>query len=131
MTQEDKIKYWVDLSDYDLETAKAMLATKRYLYVAFMCHQVVEKIFKGALVKTKQDNPPYVHKLRLLAQQGNFYENLSEGQKDFIAELEPMNIEARYTEYKDRLLKLLSQSKCEQIITQTEELQKWIKEKIL
>jgi HEPN domain-containing protein len=131
MTLEDKIKYWVDLADYDLETAQAMLMTKRYLYVAFMCHQVVEKTFKAAFVKIKKENPPYVHKLRLLAQQGDFYEKISEEQKDFIAELEPMNIEARYTEYKDRLLKLLSQSKCEQIIAQTEELQKWIKEKIL
>ena len=40
MTQEEKINYWIDLSDYDLETAAAMLKTKRYLYVAFMCHHV-------------------------------------------------------------------------------------------
>ena len=40
MTKEEKIAYWVELSDYDLETAEVMLATKRYLYVAFMCHQV-------------------------------------------------------------------------------------------
>jgi hypothetical protein len=31
-------KYWVELSHYDLETAQAMLDTKRYLYVGFMCH---------------------------------------------------------------------------------------------
>ena len=31
----DKKNYWVELSDYDLETA--MLQTKRYLYVGFMC----------------------------------------------------------------------------------------------
>jgi hypothetical protein len=40
MTKEEKIAYWADLSDYDLETAKAMLQTKRYLYVAFMCHHL-------------------------------------------------------------------------------------------
>lgn len=27
------------MSDNDLETANAMLATSRYLYVGFMCHQ--------------------------------------------------------------------------------------------
>ncbi len=37
----DKVTYWVEMSDYDFDTAKAMLDTKRYLYVAFMCHQVV------------------------------------------------------------------------------------------
>ena len=35
----DKVTYWIEMSDYDLETADAMLATSRYLYVGFMCHQ--------------------------------------------------------------------------------------------
>ncbi len=43
----DKVIYWVEMSDYDFDTAKAMLDTKRYLYVAFMCHQVVEKLLKA------------------------------------------------------------------------------------
>lgn len=34
----DKVRYWVELSDYDLDTAQAMLETRRYLYVGFMCH---------------------------------------------------------------------------------------------
>ena len=34
------------MSDYDFDTAKAMLVTKRYLYVAFMCYQTIEKILK-------------------------------------------------------------------------------------
>ncbi len=42
-----RIEYWVDLSDYDLETANAMLKSKRYLYVGFMCHLTIEKIFKA------------------------------------------------------------------------------------
>jgi hypothetical protein len=36
----DKIKYWLELSDYDFNTAKAMLNSKRFLYVGFMCHQI-------------------------------------------------------------------------------------------
>lgn len=27
---EDKVKYWIDMSDYDFDTAKAMLEIKRY-----------------------------------------------------------------------------------------------------
>lgn len=38
-----KIKYWIDLSDYDLETAEAMLSSRRYLYVGFMCHQAMKR----------------------------------------------------------------------------------------
>lgn len=41
---DDRIKYWVEMAEYDFDTAKAMLDTKRYLYVGFMCHQVIEKM---------------------------------------------------------------------------------------
>ncbi len=38
-SMDTKMRYWLDLSDYDLETASAMLTSGRYLYVGFMCHQ--------------------------------------------------------------------------------------------
>jgi len=38
-----KVLYWIEISDYDLDTAEAMLESKRYLYVGFMCHQAIEK----------------------------------------------------------------------------------------
>ena len=49
------------MANYDLETAKAMLKTKRYLYVGFMCNQVIEKILKAYFVKIKKVQPPYTH----------------------------------------------------------------------
>ncbi|MDR1321409.1 MAG: HEPN domain-containing protein [Gracilibacteraceae bacterium] len=39
----ERVEYWLELADYDFETAKAMLQTKRYLYVGFMRHQAIEK----------------------------------------------------------------------------------------
>lgn len=45
------------MSDYDFDTAQAMLETKRYLYVGFMCHQVIEKILK-AYWTIKLEEPP-------------------------------------------------------------------------
>ena len=49
---DGKVTYWIEMSDYDLETADAMLLTGRYLYVGFMCHQTIEKIRRhiGCLV---------------------------------------------------------------------------------
>lgn len=44
---DDKIRYWVEIAEYDLATAEAMLETGRYFYVGFMCHQVIEKILKA------------------------------------------------------------------------------------
>jgi len=46
-----KITYWIDLAEYDIVTATAMMKTKRYLYVGFMAHQAIEKILKAYFVK--------------------------------------------------------------------------------
>ena len=43
----DRISYWKDLATYDIDTAEAMYVTRRWLYVGFMCHQVLEKIIKA------------------------------------------------------------------------------------
>lgn len=118
------------MSDYDLETAEAMLDSKRFLYVGFMCHQSIEKVFKAYFARLKSDVVPYSHNLSYLAKNGGFYELFSEVQKDFIDQLEPLNIEARYPSHKERLLKSLTVSKCLDIIDNTKKMQAWIKEKL-
>ena len=126
----DKVKYWLELSEYDLETALAMLDSKRYLYVGFMCHQTIEKIFKAYYTSLKSETAPFIHSLSYLAKKGEFYEQFTEDQKDFIDRLEPLNIEARYPSHKERLLKSLTLAKCREIYEQTKELQEWIKMKL-
>ena len=125
-----KTRYWVEISDYDLETAEAMLRSKRYLYVGFMCHQTIEKIFKAYFSTIKSETAPYSHSLSYLAKQGGFYDSFTERQKDFIDQIEPLNIEARYPSHKERLLKSLTEQKCSEILQMTKELQQWIKEKL-
>ncbi len=127
---DDKVKYWLELSDYDLDTALAMLNSKRYLYVGFMCHQTIEKIFKAYYTSRKSETAPYSHSLSYLAKKGEFYEEFSDHQKDFIDQIEPLNIEARYPSQKERLLRSLTQEKCIEIFEQTNKLQQWIKEKL-
>jgi hypothetical protein len=34
MDNKEKVKYWLDIADYDLQTARAMFSSKRYLYVS-------------------------------------------------------------------------------------------------
>lgn len=45
--EERTVAYWLDIADYDFDTAEAMYQTGRWLYVAFMCHQVIEKTLKA------------------------------------------------------------------------------------
>jgi len=127
---DDKVKYWLELSDYDLETAIAMLNSRRYLYVGFLCHQTIEKIFKAYYTFLTSETAPFSHSLFYLAKKGKFYDEFSEDQKDFIDEIEPLNIEARYPSNKERLLKSLTYEKCLDIIEKTKALQQWIKVKL-
>lgn len=107
-----------------------MLRTKRYLHVGFICHQTIEKIFKAYYIKLKEDTAPFTHNLSYLAKQGNFYDDFSTEQKDFIDQIEPLNIEARYPSHKERLLKSLNEQKCHELLEGTKHLQAWIKLKL-
>ena len=126
----EKVKYWSELSDYDFETAVAMLNSGRYLYVGFMCHQTIEKIFKAYFNSVNNDPAPYTHSLSFLAKKAGIYDFFNDVQKDFIDILEPLNIEARYPSHKEQLMKSLSKEKCEVILQSTKEMQQWIKEKL-
>jgi HEPN domain-containing protein len=131
MTNEEKVQYWINLSDEDLKTAIVMLRGRRYMYVGFMCHQVLEKIFKACFASLKEETPPYTHGLRYLAEKSGFWELLADEQMKFVDSIEPLNIEARYPNYKMDLTKILTRRKCLEIIEQTKILQQWTKETIL
>ena len=126
----DKVTYWIEISDYDFDTASAMLAPKRYLYVGFMCHQVIEKILKAYWSNVLEEPPLKIHSLSRLAEKSGLDKDMSEEQLDFIDELEPLNIEARYPSYKERLLNSLTADRCKELIKQTDELRIWIKSRL-
>ena len=129
---KERVKYWIELADYDLETAKAMLQGERYLYVGFMCHQTVEKALKAVMAQKflHEDIPPKTHNLIKLAALAEVHEVLSQSQRDFVARLNPLNIEARYPSYKQQLLDALTKDECEKIISETEVLLCWIKSRL-
>lgn len=128
---DDKVKYWVDSAEYDRVTAEAMLTTKRYLYVGFMCHQAVEKMLKAYFVSVKRETPPYIHKLTVLAEKASLFDVLSEEQKSFLETIQPLNIEARYPAYKQKLFETLTHERCEKILTQTKGFTQWIRSRLL
>lgn len=128
--QQDKVKYWVELADYDFETAQAMFETKRFLYVGFMCHQVIEKMLKAYWSNVLEEPALKIHSLSRLAEKSGLDKDMSEKQTDFIDSLEPLNIEARYPSYKDRLMNTLTEERCKELIKQTDELRLWIKNRL-
>ena len=124
------IQYWIELAEYDLETAQAMYTTQRWLYVGFMCHQAVEKTMKSYWCKSQQSDPPYTHNLLRLAQGSGLVAFLNEEQLQFISDLMPMNIEARYPSYKEELFQHLTPENCSLLLGKTKSLVEWIKQRL-
>lgn len=128
--KDTRVCYWTEIAEYDLATAEAMLKTKRFLYVGFMCHQTIEKLLKAYYVSVFDTTPPYIHNLSRLANLSNLYQNMNEEQKDLLDTLEPLNIEARYPTHKESILKSLNEEKSELLIIKTKELSRWIKSQL-
>jgi HEPN domain-containing protein len=125
----DHASYWIEQAEYDLETAKAMWRTGRFLYVGFMCQQTVEKALKAVVAK-HGSFPPKTHDLIRLAELANLRDSLSKEQNQLLDELYPLNIEARYPSHKEKLAQTLNDRACSDYISKTETMLKWIKDKL-
>lgn len=123
------VAHWVERSQYDLDTAKIMLDTGRYLYVAYMCQQAIEKILKARIAQLGKENFP-IHNLNRLAEIAMIRNELNSEQFNFLAELTPYHIEARYGDYKESLSEIINEKKAEQVYKNTQEIHKWIYQKI-
>ena len=75
----------------------------------------VEKTLKAA-VSSKGKTPPCIHNLSRLAELSCLYEKFDDDQKDFIDSLEPLNIQSRYPEEKDRIFSMLNADKCANLL---------------
>jgi len=127
---KERVKYWIELADYDFGTAVDMQKSKRWLYVGFMCHQAIEKTLKAYWCATQENDPPYTHNIIRLVQESGLKDVITAEQLSFIAEMMPLNIQTRYPEYKDQLFKQLSEERCKQIIETTKSTIEWIKTKL-
>lgn len=127
MAKEDAIRRWFELIDEDMSVAEDLFKTRHWLYTAFMCHQVIEKSLKAYWVAKRDDDPPYVHDHKRLAEGCGLYEKLSEEQRVFLTTIREMNIEARYREYKSRIASTLNETNTKQLLEQTKQMQQWIR----
>ena len=124
---QERIVYWIDLADYDLDTAFAMQAAERFLYVGFLSHQVIEKGLKALHWKNKESEPPFTHNLLVLIQKCGIIESLPEEFIKLSEELMPLGINTRYPDDKDMLLDILTREKCNEILSAVKDFLIWIK----
>ena len=116
---------WVERAVYDLDTARAMLESKRYLYVLFCCQQAVEKMLKAIIAKQSQELPPRLHQLVRLAERAQV--PLNEEQADFLRELSTHYIQSRYPEEIEDISSQVSVQHAQQVVKRTEEVVRWLR----
>ena len=123
------VSHWSERAQYDLETANVMLDTKRYLYVAYMCQQAIEKLLKAIIAQQGKENMP-IHNLNRLAEIADVASEMDAGKLEFLAELTPYSIEARYGDFKESLSEIINEEKARQVYWKTQEIFRWLSAKI-
>lgn len=129
MARDSMARKWLDLVAEDLSVADLLFRNRHWLYTAFMCHQVIEKTLKAYWCVSRDDDPPFIHNHKRIAQGCGLYTQMSEEQKLFLERIVLMNIEARYREYKDRIAISLDEVATAKILENTLSLHKWILQK--
>ena len=118
------VERWAEQARYDLETARAMLASSRYLYVIFCCQQAIEKVLKAIIVKQTQDSPPRLHNLLRLADIAGVV--MGPDREEFVGELSGYYVQTRYPEDIEPLEIILNQETAAEVLQETEEVIQWL-----
>jgi HEPN domain-containing protein len=127
---QSKVDYWLDLCDDDLATAQWLLEGKRLLHCGYFCHQTAEKALKAIVANVTDEIPPKIHDLPKLAVYGDIWDEITDEHKALIKKLIPLQIEARYPEYKESIAKTLTVGYCKQLLGETEGFLCWIKQRL-
>jgi HEPN domain-containing protein len=130
MDNKNKIEYWLALAEYDIEVALSLLQSKKFLYVGFFCHLIIEKTIKAYFWYILNSEPPFSHNLIYLAEKYGLIEELNPEFIGLLNVLMPLNIEGRYPTDKQLLVQQLTETRINDIFNKTISLQKWIKELI-
>ena len=128
MTQEEKFAYWIQLAQYDIDTADTMFNGGRWFYVVFMCQQAIEKLCKGLYNFYIDDNVPKVHNIRFVLSK---LENalsvpVSAEVYDFIDSLSAYYLTNRYPDFAAKPDVQINKTTAEQIAGKSREVYAWL-----
>ena len=100
MNKAQKYGYWLMLSDYDLGTIDCLIQGERWVYVAYLCQQAVERQLKGMYVYYMGAEAPQTHNLNFL------FKKVTDSEK-FQQEADMERFAARRAEAEDFLIDLM------------------------
>ena len=128
MTKKDVVTHWIKSSDDDSVVMDSLFSNGHYSWSLFVGHLVVEKMLKAHYAKNRDINIPRSHNLSYIAAKSGL--PLSDDQVNFLDEVTTFNVDARYTDEKERFSKKATREFAKKYITEIKEFCKWLKESI-
>lgn len=119
---------WIASAEYDLETARHMFKSERYLYVVFMCHLALEKMLKAHVAEVTKMIPAKTHDLVYLVSKAQL--KLSADQLDFVGKINNASIPTRYPDDLKKMVKDYSKDIAAAYLKKTAEVILWLKKKL-
>jgi HEPN domain-containing protein len=117
---------WIALAEYDLETARHMLKTGRFLYVIFLCHLALEKMLKAHVTEVTEAIPVKTHDLIYLVKKCGL--ELPEEKMDFIGKINTASVPTRYPEDLRGAIEEFPKPVAREYLRETEEVIRWLKQ---
>ncbi|RJO63157.1 MAG: HEPN domain-containing protein [Dehalococcoidia bacterium] len=117
---------WLEIAYEDFEVANYLYREqKRYLYMAYMCQQSIEKAIK-AVIQQNDKIPQKIHKLDLIAKDADIWKLLGAQQKNFLKSLSMFYIATRYPGIRGKLNKDLTSQRAASLLNSTKEMLLWL-----
>jgi HEPN domain-containing protein len=126
--EEKDIKAWLDASRYDLVTAKALLKSRRYVYVLFLCQQSLEKLLKAIVTARTKEFPPRIHNLIRLGELTAL--PFSQEERELLERLSLYYLQSRYPPDVQALARTVSSAMAATHLQQTEVLWKRLRRQL-
>lgn len=118
-------KNWLESAEYDMESARHMFSSGRYLYVVFLCHLTLEKMFKAILSDISSEPPPRSHDLILLIKRSGVVPESRH--LEFIGKINNASIPTRYPTDIQLAIKDYPEDVARSYLMQTAEIVTWLK----
>jgi HEPN domain-containing protein len=128
MNAQEKYEYWLEIAQYDLETADAMFSSGRWLYVLVMCQQAIEKLVKGLYTLYIDDNVPRIHNIKTLVKrfEDKLPVKVPDDKYHFFDVLTRYYLDNRYPDFISAIGVQTNETTAKMILSQTKETYSWL-----
>jgi len=124
MTKEEKVAYWLESAQNDWMVAGHLFDKGDYSYALFFAHLTLEKTLKALFVFTRDDVPPFTHRLPYLADKSGLA--LAPDQFELLEIVADFNLEARYPDEKFSFQKRCTLEFTSHYLNRIRELRSWL-----